>query len=66
MNSLDLSAAVWIKSSRSEVNSGDCVEIAPAIPGLVPVRDSKVPHGPVLLINRFAWLSFIGLVRSES
>ncbi|WP_408995856.1 DUF397 domain-containing protein [Streptomyces europaeiscabiei] len=42
------------------------MEVAPGFPGLVPVRDSKNPHGPVLVINRSAWLSFIGAVRSES
>ncbi|WP_307835260.1 DUF397 domain-containing protein [Streptomyces sp. NBC_00487] len=42
------------------------MEVAPGFPGLVPVRDSKNPDGPVLVINRSAWLSFIGAVRSES
>ncbi|MEE1830113.1 DUF397 domain-containing protein [Streptomyces sp. SP17KL33] len=67
MSSLDLSAAVWIKSSYSQGNGGDCVEVAPAThAALVPVRDSKNPDGPVLVINRPAWLSFIDAVRSES
>jgi hypothetical protein len=61
-----LEVATWIKSSHSDDNGGDCIEIAPDIPGLVPVRDSKNPDGPVLVINRSAWLSFIGAVRSGS
>ncbi|WP_328506357.1 DUF397 domain-containing protein [Streptomyces sp. NBC_00391] len=61
-----LEVATWIKSSHSGTNGGDCIEIAPAIPAVVPVRDSKNPDGPVLVINRSAWLSFIGAVRSES
>ncbi|MFF9041459.1 DUF397 domain-containing protein [Streptomyces sp. NPDC014892] len=40
--------------------------MAPRIPAVVPVRDSKNPDGPVLVINRPAWLSFIDSVRSES
>nr|WP_078935287.1 DUF397 domain-containing protein [Streptomyces europaeiscabiei] len=66
MDRYELSTASWIKSSHSGDNGGDCIQIAPGFPGLVPVRDSKNPHGPVLVINRSAWLSFIGAVRSES
>lgn len=63
MTSLDLSAANWIKSSHSGTNGGDCVEIAPAIhDSAVPVRDSKNPDGPVLVIDRSAWRSFIAAV----
>ncbi|WP_229913859.1 DUF397 domain-containing protein [Streptomyces capitiformicae] len=29
------------------------------MPNVVPVRDSKNPDGPVLVINRSAWLSFV-------
>ncbi|MFJ9849089.1 DUF397 domain-containing protein, partial [Streptomyces sp. NPDC101150] len=38
----------WIKSSYSN-NGGNCVEIAANLlpsRGMVPVRDSKDPHGP--------------------
>ncbi|MBP5869116.1 DUF397 domain-containing protein [Streptomyces sp. LBUM 1486] len=66
MDKYELSAATWIKSSHSGDNGGNCIEVAPDIPGLVPVRDSKNPDGPVLVINRSAWLSFIDAVRSES
>ncbi|TQE15323.1 DUF397 domain-containing protein [Streptomyces ipomoeae] len=57
-----LSAASWIKSSYSDPNGGDCIEIAPGIPDIVPVRDSKAPDGPVLVINRSAWRSFIATI----
>ncbi|MEU0226818.1 DUF397 domain-containing protein [Streptomyces sp. NPDC006284] len=60
MNSHDLSATTWIKSSHSGANGGDCVEIAPGFPGVVPVRDSKNPDGPVLLVGRAAWSAFTG------
>ena len=60
MNSHDLSAATWIKSSYSGANGGDCIEIAPGFPGVVPVRDSKNPDGPVLVVGRAAWAAFTG------
>ncbi|MEU8539391.1 DUF397 domain-containing protein [Streptomyces sp. NPDC048717] len=85
---LDLSAAVWRKSSYSNGDGGNCVEVAEgytawrksthsntsggnclevaddASPGLVPVRDSKQPHGPVLLITAAAWTPFITSVKA--
>jgi hypothetical protein len=32
--------------------------VAPDFPDLAPVRDSKNPDGPVLLITRTAWAAF--------
>lgn len=55
----DLSAAVWHKSSYSNGSGGDCVEVACGITGVVPVRDSKLPHGPMLTLPGAAWTSFI-------
>lgn len=55
----DLSTAVWRKSSYSNGDGGTCVEVADNRPGLVPVRDSKNPHGPALLIPGRAWTAFI-------
>ncbi|MEU9879274.1 DUF397 domain-containing protein [Streptomyces phaeochromogenes] len=37
--------------------------MAPGIPGIVPVRDSKNPTGPTLLIQRSAWAVFVAGVR---
>jgi hypothetical protein len=59
MNSHDLAAATWIKSSHSDANGGNCIEIAPGYPTVVPVRDSKNPDGAVLLVSRSAWAAFI-------
>jgi hypothetical protein len=53
----------WRKSSHS-TNGGNCVEIGEGIPTAVPVRDSKAPHGPALIITPAAWTSFITAVRS--
>ncbi|WP_254705868.1 DUF397 domain-containing protein [Streptomyces vilmorinianum] len=33
--------------------------MAPGFPGLVPVRDSKVPDGPGLVFERAVWDSFV-------
>ncbi|WP_405624144.1 DUF397 domain-containing protein [Streptomyces sp. NBC_00076] len=34
------------------------MEVAPGFPTVVPVRDSKAPGGPVLLVSRAAWAAF--------
>jgi len=61
-----IGAAPWRKSTYSGGDGGeDCVEVADEVPGIVPVRDSKVVAGPVLLIGSHAWSAwteFIGTV----
>ncbi|AKJ13565.1 toxin [Streptomyces incarnatus] len=61
---IDLSEALWLKSSYSNESGGNCVEVAANIPNLVPVRDSKVPGGPVLLLPPTAWTPFITALKS--
>ncbi|TDC00855.1 DUF397 domain-containing protein [Micromonospora fluostatini] len=51
-----MTGATWRKSTRS--GNGECVEVAVDLPGVVAVRDSKDPHGPVLAFTRVAWRSF--------
>ncbi|MET9089098.1 DUF397 domain-containing protein [Streptomyces sp. NPDC004237] len=56
----------WFKSSYSE-NGGACVEVAAnlaASNGVVPVRDSKTPAGPVLEIPSGAFSAFMRCVKS--
>ncbi|MEO3858052.1 DUF397 domain-containing protein [Acrocarpospora sp. B8E8] len=60
---MDLSKAVWKKSSRSADNGGECVEVAVNIPGIVAVRDSKNPHGPALTFTPAEWHAFLGGVK---
>lgn len=55
---MDLSAAVWKKSSRSGSNGGQCVEVAANLPGVVAVRDSKDRGGPALLFTPAQWRAF--------
>jgi hypothetical protein len=63
MDRYELDVATWIKSSYSGDNGGDCVEVALGFtPGTVPVRDSKRPQGPHVLVGRGAWPAFVGWV----
>lgn len=60
---MDLSAAVWRKSSRSSDNGGQCVEVA-NLPGVVAVRDSKDPGGPKLLFTPTQWNAFTKSIKA--
>ncbi|MCH6160200.1 DUF397 domain-containing protein [Streptomyces marispadix] len=62
----DLSDAKWRKSSHSNPDGGNCVEVADGLKGVVPVRDSKSPEGPVVIVGARAWSAFIGLVTHGS
>ncbi|MEU6175353.1 DUF397 domain-containing protein [Streptantibioticus parmotrematis] len=53
----------WHKSSHSSTNGGDCVEMGAGLSGVVPVRDSKDPHGPALAFTSAAWASFTDAVK---
>ncbi|GAB3143697.1 DUF397 domain-containing protein [Micromonospora sonneratiae] len=54
----DLSEAVWRKSRRSN-HQGQCVEVADNLAGVVGVRDSKDPYGPILAVSPAAWTAFV-------
>ena len=60
---MDLSRVTWRKASMSSGNGGNCVEVARGLPGVVAVRDSKDPHGPVLAITPKDWRSFTDQVK---
>ncbi|MFC9823469.1 DUF397 domain-containing protein [Streptomyces erythrochromogenes] len=55
----ELSNARWRKSTYSNEEGGDCVEVADHFPGAVPVRDSKTPAGPVIFVGNAAWSAFV-------
>ncbi|MFH8467329.1 DUF397 domain-containing protein [Streptomyces sp. NPDC017991] len=55
----DLNSAAWRKSSYSDGGDTNCVEVADGHPGLVPVRDSKVPDGPVVVFGADSWTAFV-------
>lgn len=56
----------WFSSSYSS-NGGQCIEVAAnlaASHGVVPVRDSKSPTGPVLDFRTDAFASFVTGVKA--
>lgn len=55
----DLTTAVWRKSSYSDGGASNCIEVADGYPGTVPVRDSKLPKGDVLLFAASSWSAFV-------
>ncbi|MFJ8477857.1 DUF397 domain-containing protein [Kitasatospora sp. NPDC094011] len=54
----------WRKANASNPND-NCVEVANGIAGIVPVRDSKDPHGPALTFTPSSWQAFIAGIRSD-
>jgi hypothetical protein len=55
----DLAGLVWRKSSRSNGNGGECVEVADLPDGSRAVRDSKDRSGPVLHFTPAEWQAFV-------
>jgi hypothetical protein len=56
----------WFKSSYSN-NGGNCVEAAANLvsaTGTIPLRDSKVPAGPVLHVPAAAFATFVAGVKA--
>ncbi|MFG1675315.1 DUF397 domain-containing protein [Micromonospora sp. NPDC049282] len=62
---MELIDAIWRKSTRSGTQ-GDCVEVADNLVGLVGVRDSKDPAGPVLTFAPDAWRAFVRVSGSRA
>ncbi|GHI78905.1 hypothetical protein Sspor_44660 [Streptomyces spororaveus] len=57
-------ATRWRRSSYSNGDGGNCVEVADGLPGLVPVRDSKRPHGPAVVVAAGAWGPFVRALKA--
>ncbi|WP_326560488.1 DUF397 domain-containing protein [Micromonospora sp. NBC_01796] len=62
---MDLIGARWRKSSRSNTQGGDCVEVADNLPGRVFVRDTKDREGGTLAFGPAAWRAFVADVGSR-
>lgn len=61
----DLSCAQWRKASLSSATGDNCVEVA-GLSGVVGVRDSKNPSGPVIELTPQQWRNLAaGIRRSE-
>jgi hypothetical protein len=59
----DPAGAIWRKSTYSGGHN-ECVEVTDNVPGILRVRDSKRPTGPVLGFSRAAWAAFVGLANA--
>ncbi|MGV9909120.1 DUF397 domain-containing protein [Streptomyces tendae] len=62
MREYDLTNAHWRKSTYSNGEGGNCLEITDGVPGVIPVRDSKVADGPVIVVGSVAWTEFVRTV----
>ncbi|MEU9081623.1 DUF397 domain-containing protein [Streptomyces sp. NPDC048357] len=62
---IDLTSACWRKSSYSNGTGGECVQVADGLDGMVPVRDSKVEDGPVLVVSEAAWAPFVAELKAR-
>lgn len=54
----------WRKSSYSQPNKSDCVEVADT-GAAVGIRDSKDPSGPALSVSRADFAAFVRRVKES-
>lgn len=54
----------WVKSSFSNQNGNECVEVADPADGSRLVRDSKDPSGPRLAFTAGEWDAFVKGIRA--
>lgn len=59
-----LSTASWRKSTFSNPDGGDCVEVAPGF-AVVPVRDSKDPSVGHLVVAAASWSVLLSTLRTD-
>ncbi|WP_405441143.1 DUF397 domain-containing protein [Streptomyces avidinii] len=63
----DVNGLSWRKSSYSNGDGGECVEVSDDLPGVVPVRDTKLAGaGPVLVFPAAAWDPFIRALKERA
>ncbi|WP_424643325.1 DUF397 domain-containing protein [Embleya sp. AB8] len=60
----DANATTWRKSTYSNSDGGNCVEVRDDLPGIVPIRDSKDPSIGHLTIDATAWTALTDAIRS--
>jgi hypothetical protein len=51
----------WRKSTYSDANGGDCIEVAST--NVIMVRDTTNRGGAVLVLTAEAWQTFIALLK---
>jgi hypothetical protein len=54
----------WRKSTFSGNGGAECVEVADGLPGVLAVRDSKDPEGPMLAVQPCDWYVFTRAVKA--
>ncbi|MFC6080351.1 DUF397 domain-containing protein [Sphaerisporangium aureirubrum] len=66
---MDLSRVSWRKSSWSNANGGQCVEVGvwhrSSARRLFLVRDSRKPYGPVVAVSSSEWGLFVEGVKGR-
>ena len=60
---MDLTTAIWRKSSYSSANGGQCVEIALNLPSVVAIQDSK-NLGPALVISPASFVALTEAIKA--
>ncbi|MFI1018075.1 DUF397 domain-containing protein [Streptomyces sp. NPDC020965] len=66
INTPDHTGFEWVKSTYSGGEGGQCVEWSPAHAtdtGIVPIRDSKTPDGPILTLSPTAFTGLVEFAR---
>jgi hypothetical protein len=61
----DLSTTRWRKSSHSNGDGGECVEVADGFPGIVPVRDSKDITRGAIVAPAASWADMVTALKSR-
>lgn len=62
---IDISKAIWRKSSYSQGGGQQCVEVATNLPSVVAIRDSKNPRGGQHIVNTKTWSAFVVGIRND-
>jgi hypothetical protein len=60
VNQVEVDVLLWRTATASQ--GGNCVQVATAYESIA-VRNSREPHGPVLLFTRAEWSAFVDGVR---
>jgi hypothetical protein len=60
---IDLSGAIWRKSTWSSPEGQNCIEVAANLPEIIAIRDSKHPAGPLLVVTHRNWSAFTRAVK---
>ncbi|MFF8906399.1 DUF397 domain-containing protein [Streptomyces olivaceoviridis] len=66
MRAIDLNKLTWRKSSYSNSDGGNCLEVADNLISVVPVRDSKAPARGALVFGPEAWAVFVDGVKGTA